>query len=420
MIPVEQALEIILSNIEPMGSEKVPLLDGLGRVIAEDIVAERPIPPWDNSAMDGYAVRAEDVRGASPERPVRLRVLEDLPAGRMPSQRVGPGEAIRIMTGAPIPEGADAVVKVEDTRLEGGGGVAVLAPVPKGEDIRSAGEDVRDGEFIIPRGTVMRPAEVGMLASLSRSFIQVFQRPQVAILSTGDELVDIDGKVAPGKIVNSNSYSIASQVRECGGTPLQLGIARDSQQDVERLLRVGLDSHVLLTTGGVSVGDYDFVKDALNSLGAEIKLWKVAMKPGKPLAFGVVRGRPVFGLPGNPVSSMVSFEQFVRPSLLKMQGHKKLFRPVINATLLHDIHKTPGRRHFVRSVVSLREGNYEVAPLGAQGSNILHSMVRANGLLIFPETLSELKAGSSVKVQLLDRRFELQEKADYGVTGEEC
>jgi len=402
MITVEEALDRILSRLAPLGAEKVPILDTLGRVMAEEISAGRDIPPLDNSGMDGYAVRWEDIRSASTDHRVQLDVIEDLPAGFVARQTVGKGQAIRIMTGAPIPKGADTVVPVEDTEMKERR-VFILKSLGAGANIRRAGEDVKKGDRVISTGDLIRPAEVGMLASLGRSFVYVYQRPQVAILATGDELADVDETLDGVKIVSSNSYALAAQVKDCGAIPIQLGIARDRKEEIEKKLRQGLRADVLISSAGVSVGDYDFVKDVLNDLGTEMVFWKVAMKPGKPLAFGLIQGKPVFGLPGNPVSSMVSFEEFVRPSLLKMMGHRQLFRPVIEAVLKEDIHKEPGRRHFVRAFVSFDKDHYQVTITGEQGSAILRSMVKANGLVVVPEDRKIVKAGEKVQVQLLDR-----------------
>jgi molybdopterin molybdotransferase len=401
MISVEEALEKVLSYAQPLGSEKVSILEALGRVMAEDIYANRDIPPFDNSGMDGYAVRAGDIQNASPNHPAQLEVIEDLPAGFIPKKRVEKGKAIRIMTGAPIPEGADTVVPVEGSNKEGDF-VSIFMATLSGENIRKAGEDVKKGERVISAGDLIRPSEVGMLASVRRSFVSVYQRPLVAILCTGDELVDVDGNVDGVKIVSSNSYTLAAQVKDCGAIPIQLGIARDRKEEIKEKLLQGMRADVLISSAGVSVGDYDFVKAVLSELGVEIFFWRVAMKPGMPVAFGMIQGKPVFGLPGNPVSSMVSFEQFVRPSLLKMLGHRQLFRPVIDAVLKEDIQKRPGRRHFIRAFVTFEKDQYFVVPTGAQGSGILKSMVKANGLMVIPEDREIVKAGERVKVQLPD------------------
>ncbi len=404
MVSVDEALEKILSFIKPLGAEKVSILDALGRVIAEEIYANRDIPPLDNSAMDGYAVRWEDIKTASEDHPVRLEVVEDLPAGFISKRTLQKGQAIRIMTGAPIPKGADHVVPVEDTRKENQF-VYVLKVVSKERNIRKAGEDVKRGELILSRGDVIRPPEVGMIASVGRSSISVYQRPLVAILCTGEELVDVDGPLEDWKIVSSNSYTLSAQVKDCGAIPLPLGIAKDEKTDIEEKFRQGLRADVIISSAGVSVGDYDFVKEILKDLGMEMIFWKVAMKPGRPMTFGRIGEKPIFGLPGNPVSSMICFEQFVRPSLLKMMGHRQIFRPVIEAILKEDIKEKGGRRHFIRGMVSYENGSYFVTTTGPQGSGILKSMVKANGLIIIPEDKEGGRAGEKVRVQLLDRNF---------------
>jgi len=412
MISVEEALSIILSQIKVMGTERVDITSSLGRVIAEDIYARRDNPPWDNSAMDGYAVRFEDIKGATKENPAVLQVIEDLPAGYVAKKRVGNGEAIRIMTGAPVPKGADTVVMVEDTEKEGER-ARIFRETPLDENIRKAGEDIKTGELVVPKGTVIRPAEVGIIATCGRAFVSVYQRPRVAVVSTGDELVDVDEEVSEGKILSSNSYTLSSMAAECGADAFQLGIAKDTREALKEKLQQALHADVIVTSGGVSEGDFDFVKDVLKELGSEMKFWKVAMKPGKPLAFGTIGGKPAFGLPGNPVSCMVCFEQFARPSLLKMMGHKRIHRPAVKAVLKEEIKKKPGRKHFIRSFVRLEEGRYTVTTTGDQGSGILKSMVAANGLLIFPEELSVLKAGDTVKVQLIDRSFDYAAEPGY-------
>ena len=400
MILVEDALHHILGRISRLGSERVPILQTLGRVLAEDILASRNIPPWDNSAMDGYAVRGEDIQAASKENPVVLKVLGDLPAGKVFQGRGGPGAAVRIMTGAPLPMGFDTVVPVEDTE-KNGERVKILANPGSGKNIRFSGEDVKSGERILDAGTLLRPAHIGMLASIQRSMVSVYQQPRVAVLSTGDELLEIDEPWEDGKIVNSNSYSLAALVAESGGMPIQLGIAKDRREELSAKIQQGLVADLLLTSGGVSVGDYDLVKEMLNELG-QMNFWKVAMRPGQPLAFGMISEKPLFGLPGNPVSSMISFEQFVRPSILKMRGLKDLFRPTLQAILREDIPKKAGLVHFIRCRLILERGKVYATTTGEQGSGILSSMVKAHGLIVLPREQTVGRVGEAVKVILLD------------------
>jgi len=418
MISVEEARRIILSHVKVLGAEKVNLFSALGRILAEDVLSPLNIPPWNNTAMDGFAVRAEDTRGASPESPVILEVIEDLPAGYMARHPVGPRQAIRIMTGAPIPDGADAVVRVEETELIDDHQIKVFVEVEPARDIRMAGEDIKKGAVILEKGSLVRPPDVGLLASIQRSFIAVYQRPVVAILSTGDELVDIDEPLVKGKIVNSNGYSLAAQVLECGGIPVQLGIAKDTKEDLEEKFSQGLEADVLISSGGVSVGDYDFVKQVLKNLGTEMQFWRVAMRPGSPLAFGIMRGKPAFGLPGNPVSAMVTFELFVRPALLKMSGRKKIFRPLLKALAEEDIKTAEGKKHFIRVTLKLKKGRYHASTTGPQGSGILRSMSLSHGLAVVPETQSLVKAGEEVLVIPLNPSFEDRESLSFSLEEE--
>jgi molybdopterin molybdotransferase len=402
MLSVEEALEGVLSYFHTLESEEVPILEALGRVLAEDVYSDIDIPPHSNSAMDGYAVLAADTEGAGTESPKRLRVIADLAAGYVTETEVKPGTAIRIMTGAPVPPGADAVVRFEDTE-QGGEWVDILTRVPVGKNIRLAGEDVRKGSLALRRGGRIRPQEVGMLAALGRKQVPVTRRPQVAILATGDEVVDIDAPLAPGKIRNSNSYSNAAQVLRCGGVPVLLGIARDQMEDLLQKIRAGLEQNVdlFLTSGGVSVGDFDVVKEVLAAEG-DMSFWRVRMKPGKPFAFGQIGGVPLLGLPGNPVSAMVSFELFARAAISKMLGLEEWKRPTVEATLMNEVKRKDERRHYWRVRVELREGEYRAYLTGEQGSGILSSMVQANGLAIIPEDWNHAPAGSRVKVMMLD------------------
>lgn len=403
-IPVAEARDVVLSTVRALGAEKVPISEGLGRVLAEAVSSPWHLPPCDNTAMDGFAVRSADVASASRAQPVRLKVLESLPAGYVATQSVTPGTAIRIMTGAPIPDGADAIVRREDTEADGDS-VSVLAAAGLGEHIRRAGEDVREGQEVLRAGTVLTAGAIGMLASLGRAFIRVTQRPRVAVISTGDELVDVDGDRRSGKIIASNTYSLAAQALECGAVPILLGIAPDTMEAIAAMFREAMTCDVILSSGGVSVGDYDFINDVLRDLGSEMKFWKVAMKPGHPLAFGLLGGKPTFGLPGNPVSCMVSFEQFVRPALLRMMGHRDIYRPAVRARLTETLRKKPGRTTFLRAIVARDGDGLTVSTTGTQSSGVLLSMVRANGLLVFPSDRAELTEGSLAEVQIIDPSF---------------
>ncbi|MFQ5457769.1 MAG: gephyrin-like molybdotransferase Glp, partial [Myxococcota bacterium] len=312
--------------------------------------------------------------------------------------------AIRIMTGAPVPDGADAVVRVEDTE-SAGRTVRILAAAEAGLNVRPAGEDVSAGQKVMEEGTPITPAAVGMLAGLGHASVRVTQRPRVAVLSTGDELVDVDGDRTGGKIVATNTYCVAAQVSEAGAVSMTLPLAPDRPDVIEQRFREAMGCDVIVSSGGVSVGDYDFIKEVLDRLGNEMKFWRVAMKPGHPLAFGILGGKLTFGLPGNPVSCMVSFEQFVRPALRKMMGYRDLFRPVIRARLGERLRHKPGRRNFFRACVTRGPEGFAVITTGSQSSGVLLSMVRANGLLIFPEDKAELPKGSEVDVQIIDPAF---------------
>jgi molybdopterin molybdotransferase len=406
-------LNEILRHVRPLEPEPVPILDALGLVLAKEIVSDIDIPPFHNSAMDGYAVRSADVAGASPGSPVRLDVVDTVAAGYVADETVRPGTAVRIMTGAPMPQGADTVVPYEDTsdfdrprdrRLDAPTeSIEVRQPAPPSNHVRPAGEDVYRGEVVMAPGRVIRPQEIGVLASLGHEHVLVHRRPRVAVLATGDELLEIDQPLAPGKIRNSNEYTNAALVTRTGGVPIRLGIARDARDDLVNKIRDGLaqEADLFLTSGGVSVGDYDVVKDVLGSEG-EMQFWQVNMKPGKPLAFGLLPGGvPLIGLPGNPVSAMVSFEQFARPAILKMLGRQDLEKPAVQAVVDEPITNS-GRRGFVRVIVSKEADGYHARTTGEQGSGVLTSMAKANGLAIVPEGTYEVEPGTRLTVQMLD------------------
>lgn len=412
MISVEDARAYILSHFAPLEAEQVDLLDALDRVLTQDIVSPINVPPHNNSAMDGYAVRAGDIVGASPNNPIRLRVIADLGAGYVPDAAVERGTAIRIMTGAVMPAGADTVVRFEDTSEavnekatgKGSGMVEILSAPERGASVRLAGEDIRQNEIVLARGTTLRPAEIGLLASVGASRVSVHRRPRVAILATGDELVAPDEPLTEGKIRNSNEYSNAAAVIKAGGIPLRLGIARDTVQDLTHKIRQGIDAgaDLFITSAGVSVGDYDIVKDVLNTEG-EMHFWQVNMKPGKPLAFGIVGKTPLLGLPGNPVSALVSFETFARPAILTMLGKTKFARPYVEAVLRDRAENNAGRRNYIRVHVARgADGEYTATTTGEQGSGILSSVTRANGLLEMPPDVLEYKPGERVRITMLD------------------
>ena len=396
MLTVPQASERILADIRPLAIERLPLLDALGRVLAADIISPITLPPWTNSAMDGYAVIATDLDPIAPGRPVRLPVVETIVAGGFASRALRRGEAMRIMTGAPLPDGADTVVRVEDTN-----GDAAEVEIRDARDarrnIRPRGEDLHEGDIVLSRGAVLGAAQIGVLASVGAGAVEVFRRPRVAIIGSGDELVDLDRfheALAGRKIVSSNSYTLHALVRAAGGDPINLGVAADTPEALRALLERTGGCDLIITSAGVSVGELDYTRVALEQLGAEMKFWKVRMRPGAPLGFGLLRGTPWLGLPGNPVSAMVTFELFARPAIRRMLGHERLFRRPIEVTLEEPV--TIGARltHFLRAIITPREDGRSYARLtGPQGSGILTSMAQANALLVVPEDRPRCEAG---------------------------
>ena len=402
VLSVEQALDRILATVRVLEPERVGLFDAAGRVLAEAVTADRDIPPLTNSAMDGYAVRGADLAGVREGFPARLRVVGEVAAGYVSDVQVEPGMAVRIMTGAPVPSGADTVVRFEDTRADGGW-VEVLKPCSTGKNVRQAGEDVRAGQVVIEPGKVLRPQEIGMLASVGRLEAAVVRRPRVAILATGDEVVPPGQVPGPGQIRDANSYAVAAQVQKYGGAPLLLGVARDQEELVRLGMREALShkADLIMTSGGVSVGDFDLVKQVLAAEG-QMHFWSLNMKPGRPLAFGVVGGVPLLGLPGNPVAAMVSTELFDRPALLKMQGFSDWSLPTVRARLCEPIRRKDSRRHYLRVRLRKAEAGYEAHLTGGQGSGILNSMVQADGLAVIPEDTDHHHAGTEVEVILLD------------------
>jgi molybdopterin molybdotransferase len=401
MTTFAEARSIILENIAPLGSERVMLSQAVGRLLAEDIIAPWDIPLWDNSAMDGFAVRSVDCSPGT-----ILPVTGFLPAGESGTAPLAAGSAIRIMTGAPIPPGVDAVIPIEETD-PADDRVTLIEPVKAGQHIRYRGEDVAGGETVIPAGTLIRPAEISMLASCSRLLVPVHRRPRVAIVSTGDELVEPGDPLAPGQIINSNTLALAAAVQEAGAEPVIVGIARDDLASHREKLLEGLQADVLITSAGVSAGDRDRVRDVLGELGVKQLFWKVDIKPGRPTAFGIRDGKPVFSLPGNPVASLVTFELFVRPALLRMMGHRRVIKPTVPALLQDEVKKKPGRLHFIRVQVEKGSDGYLIQSSGDQNTGILKTLVHANGLALLPPEGDRFPAGTLLDVILLDRQFEM-------------
>ena len=400
MISVREALDCVLQQVPRLGGEQVPLARARGRALAEAVSARYDVPPFRNAAMDGYAASAGDVAPASGARPVRLRVIETVGAGGVPRQAVRRGAATRIMTGALMPDGADVVVRIEDT-AEAGNEVEVRAPAGPGTNVRLPGEDVRAGEVVLNPGRLLRPADIGLLASIGVAMVRVACRPRVAIIATGDELVEVGQPLGPGQIVNSNAFTLASAVEEAGGEPVMLGIVRDQPDAIRNAFREACRAELVLSTGGVSVGSFDYVRQMLNELGYEERFWKVAQKPGKPLTFGFCAGTPVFGLPGNPVSSLVCFYLYVLPALRTMMGLEKVFLASAMATMAEAVPKAAELTEFVRCSVTGPPEHYEVRSTGSQSSGVLRSLSLGDGLIVGPPEVRVLEAGMRVRVVLL-------------------
>ena len=394
MLSVEQAQAEILGRVRALPTERVDVLASLGRVLAEPIRSTRRIPPWPNSSMDGYAVRAADARPSA-----TLRVVDRVIAGSLPTRAVGAGEAVRIFTGAPLPDGADAVVPQEDVDARDGV-IALRGTVVPGAFVRPAGEDVREGDLVLEPGRPIGAAEIGILATLGRTQVTVGRRPRVAVLSTGNELADLGTEPTAAQIPNANTYSLMAQIVEAGGLPLNLGVAPDRLDAIAERIARGTEADMLVSSAGVSVGELDLVREALVNAGADLHLWKVDMRPGKPITFGSLAGKPVFGLPGNPVSAMVTFELFVRPMLLAIQGRRGAARPIVRATALAPIINRGSRRGYLRVVLEARNGRWGARLTGDQGSGILRSMVEADGLAVLQGDTS-VATGGEVEVMVL-------------------
>lgn len=411
MPKVDAALKIVLDSVKAVSSEIIELTQAVDRVLAEDIYANCNVPAFDNSAMDGFAVRVGDLKTISNKQPKTLEVIGEVKAGDIPKKEIKNNQAIRIMTGAIIPKGADSVVMVEDTktvtrspdhRNTGREFVEIFKEIKSGENIRMAGEDIKKGELIIEKGALLTPGRIGILASLGRVCLKVSRKPVVAILATGNEVIDIDERFSFGKVRSSNTYSLCAQVLKCGCVPKNLGIVKDDVRRLEKKISQGFDCDILLTSGGVSAGEYDLVRDALSGIGMKTRFWKVAMRPGKPLVFGTLKNKPVFGLPGNPVSSMISFEVFVKPALLKMLGLNSNIRHQVNAVLQEDITKKKGLKYFLRAKTRFLDNVYLTETAGSQSSGALKSMALADSLMVLDEEKEKIKKGSLVSVWFLN------------------
>lgn len=393
LLPLDEALPLILDQVPVLDVEEKPILEAFGQVLAEDVTSNETVPPHANSGMDGFAVRSADTPGT-------LRVIADQAAGHVTDASVEPGTAIRIMTGAVLPAGADTVVPVEDTDGGRTGTVAIAVATPPRANIREAGEDIRAGDCVLPRGTSLSAGAIGVLASIGRARVRVYRRPVVAFMASGDELVGVEDQLGPGQIRNSNSYTLHVQIVHAGGIPRDLGVARDDLDDIRAHIEAGLKADLFITSAGVSVGDFDYVKQVLEEHG-QLRLWRIAIRPGKPVAFGLFAGTPVISLPGNPVSSMVTFELFVRPAIARMMGNARFQHEMLDVRVDERVDNRGGRRSFLRAVVK-REGDAYVAHLtGPQGSGILTSMARANALVDIPAETDWLQAGSTARAILL-------------------
>lgn len=397
-LALKDAQHIVLQHAVALGAESIDLLQALGRVLAQDIRSNRDHPPYAVSAMDGYAVRAADLSAV----PVQMPVVADIKAGELPSIILGAGQCARIMTGAKIPDGADAVIRVEDTQASASHRVQINVSAQAGKDIRQRGENLRTGEIVLAAGSEITPGALGILAMVKCARVQVRQRPRVAILSSGDELEGLHDAFDANKIPDANSYALMAQVQALGIQPTLLGIARDDPAELRGMLALGLQHDVLLVSGGTSVGVHDFVRPTLEALGVQMHFWRVQMRPGHPAAFGTTASGKVFCLPGNPVASMVSFEQLVAPALRRMMGHARLYRRTLPARLTQSLPHRAGNLEFVRVVLGRDEQGYLATPTGSQSSGVLLSMARADGLLVVPNKSEGLAAGDSATVQLLD------------------
>jgi len=397
MTPAEAA-RLIIGHFRPLPTERRPLRETLDAVLAEDVVSPIDLPPWDNSAMDGYAVRSEDLKQSGE---TELAIVETVAAGQFPSKPVGRAQATRIFTGAPLPQGVDTVIRQEDTAQPANGKVTIRNARDSKKNVRRRGEDIRKGAAVLGAGTALGPAQLGVLASIAHDRPLIHRVPRVAFMGSGDEIVDLDRReeiLAGTKIATSNSYTLDALIRQAGAVPVNLGVARDTKESLREHLRGAANADLLVTTAGVSVGEHDLIRDVVQESGGELKLWRIAMRPGAPVGFGVMHGVPWIGLPGNPVSTMVTFELFVRPAIRRLQGHALPFRRTVPVTVREPITLGPRLRHFLRAIVE--EGAARLT--GPQGSGILTSMAHANALLIVPAELAAVREGTELQALILD------------------
>lgn len=399
MLTYDEALAQILARVQPGARVETPLADALGLILAEDLISPLLLPPFANSAMDGFALRSADVPNASQTQPASLPLAGEVAAGALQVPALPPGQATRIMTGAPLPAGADTIVPIEDADVIHGA-VSVREVQSKGQYVRAAGGDMRPGDLLVTRGSMLRPQEIAVAAAIGRAALPTYARPQVAIISTGDELVEPGQPLLPGQIYNSNAYALAAQVAEAGGVVVYQAIARDTPQSVRAAFDASLGADVIITSGGVSVGEFDHVKAVFAERG-QVDFWRAAIRPGKPVAFGHWGNTLFFGLPGNPVSSLVTFELFVRPALRRMLGASQVSRTAVQATLIQPASHEPGRRSFLRGRVALADGQWQAHVNTRQGSHQLSALPRANALLVVPEDVSSVPAGASITALLL-------------------
>jgi len=399
MISIQEAQQTILKQIHSLETEKVPLLQGMNRITPENHIAPWDIPAVHTSAMDGYAFSHATLNDNS------LKITGFLPAGEVRDTPVPAGETVKIMTGAPLPVDCDTVVPIEDVEQDGEW-IRLPDKVNAKSHVRKRGDDIQCGQVVIPSSSLLRPQEIGMLSAMGTTSVAVYRRVRVAILATGDELLEPGSTPAPGKIINSNSFSLAAQVLDAGGDPVMLGIAPDTLDKTCDKIKAGLNADIIVITGGVSVGDRDYVRVAIEALGGTVTMWKVNMKPGKPVAFATLQGKPVFALPGNPVAAMISFELFVRPALLKSMGHQRIFRPTIRALIQEPAINNGKRPHMVRGIASTKDNWYYVSNTGNQSSARLSSLIQGN-CLIKLEPGAALAPGDEVEIIVLDQSFEM-------------